>query len=141
MERNAFINDKNIWETWGAELMDGTLEALLTPPPVKEYIEDDSRMEHGVRITSTPEICKMDAREISVPVLITGSSYEDYLAKYTSFVNELVRGKIALKIPALGKVYTLYYLSCSKYGSYGRCRGKFTLKLKEPNPEDRIDIE
>ena len=31
MERNAFINGRNIWSTWGAELMDGALEAILTP--------------------------------------------------------------------------------------------------------------
>ena len=48
MERNAFINGRNIWSTWGAELMDGALEAILTPPPVKDYIENDSRLEHGV---------------------------------------------------------------------------------------------
>ena len=39
MERNVFINGRNIWSTWGAELMDGALEAILTPPPVKDYIE------------------------------------------------------------------------------------------------------
>lgn len=56
MERNAFINGRNIWSTWGAELMDGALEAILTPPPVKDYIENDSRLEHGIQITSSPEI-------------------------------------------------------------------------------------
>ena len=50
MERNAFINGRNIWSTWGAELMDGALEAILTPPPVKDYIENDSRLEHGLSL-------------------------------------------------------------------------------------------
>ena len=63
MERNAFINGRNIWSTWGAELMDGALEAILTPPPVKDYIENDSRLEHGIQITSSPEICKMEVTE------------------------------------------------------------------------------
>mgnify|MGYP007123495885 FL=1 len=118
MERNAFINGRNIWSTWGAELMDGALEAILTPPPVNDYIENDSRLEHGVQITSSPEICKMDSRELSLPFFITGNSQSDYLDKYSSFVSELVKGKIALKIQALGKIYNLYYLSCGKYGSY-----------------------
>lgn len=74
------------------------------------------------------------------PFFITGNSQSDYLDKYSSFVSELVKGKIALKIPALGKIYNLYYLSCGKYGSYGKCRGKFMVKLKEPNPGDRKDI-
>lgn len=140
MERNAFINGRNIWSTWGAELMDGALEAILTPPPVKDYIENDSRLGHGIQITSSPEICKMDSRELTLPFFITGNSQSDYLDKYSSFVSELVKGKIALKIPALGKTYNLYYLSCGKYGSYGKCRGKFMVKLKEPNPGDREDI-
>lgn len=104
MERNAFINGRNIWSTWGAELMDGALEAILTPPPVKDYIENDSRLEHGIQITSSPEICKMDSRELTLPFFITGNSQSDYLDKYSSFVSELVKGKIALKIPALGKI-------------------------------------
>ena len=128
MERNAFINGRNIWSTWGAELMDGALEAILTPPPVKDYIENDSRLEHGIQITSSPEICKMDSRELTLPFFITGNSQSDYLDKYSSFVSELV------------KIYNLYYLSCGKYGSYGKCRGKFMVKLKEPNPGDREDI-
>lgn len=59
MERNAFINGRNIWSTWGAELMDGALEAILTPPPVKDYIENDSRLEHGIQITHCPMIARM----------------------------------------------------------------------------------
>ena len=77
MERNAFINGRNIWSTWGAELMDGALEAILTPPPVKDYIENDSRLEHGIQITSSPEICKMDSRELTLPFFITGNSQSD----------------------------------------------------------------
>ncbi len=98
MERNAFINGRNIWSTWGAELMDGALEAILTPPPVKDYIENDSRLEHGIQITSSPEICKMDSRELTLPFFITGNSQSDYLDKYSSFVSELVKGKTLLVI-------------------------------------------
>lgn len=32
MERNAFINGRNIWSTWGAELMDGALEGYTDTP-------------------------------------------------------------------------------------------------------------
>lgn len=116
------------------------MEAILTPPPVKDYIENDSRLEHGIQITSSPEICKMDSRELTLPFLLRETRKVTITDKYSSFVSELVKGKIALKIPALGKIYNLYYLSCGKYGSYGKCRGKFMVKLKEPNPGDRKDI-
>lgn len=140
MDRDCSINNKNTWDTWGAEMMDGYLEALLTPPAAKDYIENESRAEHGIRITAPEETCLMADRELSISVLITGSTVADYLAKYASFVEELTNGKLALKVPTLGKVFNLYYLSCSKYGSYGKCRGKFTIKLKEPNPADREDV-
>lgn len=101
-------------------------------PPVKDYIENDSRLEHGIQITSSPEICKMDSRELTLPFFITGNSQSDYLDKYSSFVSELVKGKIALKILALGKTYNLYYLSCGKYGSYGKCRVSLWSNSKNP---------
>lgn len=134
MIREATINGKNIWQEWGAELADGALEQLLSPPPAKEYISCESRSEDGVRIVVEKAGIQFDTREVSLTVLITGKTQDDYLRKYMSFVEELKKGKLAVGIPWLGKVYTLYYLSVSKYGSFGCNRGKFTVKLREGNP-------
>ena len=43
MIKNATING-NPLSVWGAALMSGTVEVLLTPAPVKEYIKGESRL-------------------------------------------------------------------------------------------------
>lgn len=131
MIKNATINGKSL-STWGAALMSGTVEALLTPAPMKEYIKNESRLEHGERVI--PNLAKVASRELQLPFLIEGNSPTDYLNKYMSFVEELYKGIIALQIPELGKTYNLLYLSSGKYGSYGSCRGKIVVKFKEPIP-------
>lgn len=112
--------------------MEGTLEALLTPAPMKEYIKNDSRRENGLRLI--PANAKVAAREVSIPFLIEGSGRVDFLLKYKSFVNELYKGNIVLQVPGLERAYTLTYLSCSKYGSYGACRAKVMVRLLEATP-------
>ena len=141
MERNITINNLNIYTTWGAELDDGSLESLLTPPPVKDYIENESRLESGTRITDVPKLRQWANREVTLRITIKGNGQADYLAKYVSFVEMLTSGKLAVGVPVLGMEFSLYYLSCSKYGSYGLCKGKFVLKLREPNPKERKKIE
>lgn len=131
MIKNVTINGKDMFATWGAELTDSALEALLTPPAAKEYIENSARTEHGVRITVPSGGICFDSREVLVTVKITGISQTDYLQKYVSFVKELISGKIALRIPELDKEYNLCYLSVSKYGSHGCNRGKFAVKFRE----------
>lgn len=131
MTKNATINGKPL-STWGARLLSGTIEALLTPAPMKEYIKNESRLEHGERVITAN--AKVASRELSIPVLIEGKNRADFLSKYMSFVNELYKGNIALRIPALGKSYSLIYISCGKYGSYGECRAKLMVKFHEPIP-------
>lgn len=130
------INQKPL-STWGARLMDGAVESLLTPAPAKEYIQSKSRLQHGIRVAAASENARTDSREVSIPILIEGRNRTEYFSRYLSFVEELKGGNIALAIPDLGFTFRLVYLSCGKYGSYGDCRAKLTVKFLEPNPEDR----
>ena len=131
MIKNATING-NPLSVWGAALMSGTVEVLLTPAPVKEYIKGESRLEHGSRIVMAN--VKTASREVSLPFLIEGGGREDFLHKYMSFVDELYKGNIALHIPELDKTFSLAYLSCGKYGSYGDCWAKLVVKFLEAIP-------
>lgn len=141
MNRTISINGNNTWDTWGVEFPDEYLDTLLLPPEAKEDIENESRAEPGIQITESEETCVPNYREFSIPVFITGSSQSDYLTKLSSFVKVLLSGTIALKVPAVGLVFHVKYRSCSKYGSYGTCRSRLTLKFKEPNPDNRDAIE
>lgn len=140
MKGQAYINGKDIWETWGAMLAKGTYEKLLKPTSMKEYITNSSRLEHGVRMIVNSSTAKTESRELQIQVFIEGVSKTDYLEKYSSFVSELEKGSLELKVPELGFTYKLVYTDCSSYGNYGTKMGKFTLKLFEPNTKDRIPI-
>ncbi|EYA23481.1 hypothetical protein M103_3527 [Bacteroides fragilis str. 1007-1-F  len=117
---------------------DGFLDALEASAPMKEFIENKSRLEHGKRvIINNP---KVDEREITLSFTIEGSSQSDYQSKKKAFFEELYRGVIDIKIPAnSNEVYHLIYLgkSVSYAQSIDRTFGKISSKFSEPNPANR----
>ena len=140
MTGELFINNKDAWETWGVNMDDGFLDALDAPLQMKDYIENESRLEHGKRVIT--DNAKVDSREITLQFTIEGSSESDYRAKKKAFQTELGKGAVNIKIPALGsEVYKLVYLGKSiSYGlSLDRCFGKVSSKFCEPNPMDRSE--
>lgn len=131
---NAYI-DLN---TFGVTLTRGWREALLTPPPVKEYVTNDSRIENGMSVIASPQFSKMQKRDVRLSFFLEGNDENDYLSKYEAFLNKIAySGQICLKVPVLKRVFKLVYSQCSKFGDYGLKKGNFTLKLTEYNPNDR----
>lgn len=137
MKGQAYINGKDIWETWGAMFCKGTYERLLKPPAMKEYIKNSSRLEHGVRMIANSATSRTDEREVSIQFIIEGGSSTEYLSRLTSFLSELQGGAIELRVPRLSTIYKLVYTDSSSYGDYGTKMGKFTVKFIEPNIKDR----
>lgn len=140
MSGDLIINGKDAWTTWGVCMGDGFLDAIDGFNEMKDYIEDESRLEHGKRIIT--DNVKVASREITLQFTIEGSSESDYRTKKKAFQAELERGTVNIKIPALGTdVYRLVYLG--KNVSYGlsldRCFGKVSSKFCEPNPMDRSE--
>lgn len=128
-------------DTFGITLIRGWREALLTPPPIKSFVTNSSRLEDGERIIAHPKNVKKDKRDVSLSFFLEGSSQEDYLIKYGSFLDKIAySGQFCLKVPVLHTVFKLVYSQCSQFGDYGLKRGKFTLKLTESNPNDRETI-
>jgi hypothetical protein len=138
MKGQAYINGKDIWLTWGAMLAKGTYERLLKPAPMKEFVSNSSRLEHGVRIVANPNVARTEQREIQIQFIIEGGSENDYLEKSSSFMSELEKGIIEFNVVKLKTIYKLVYTDCSSYGNYGNKMGKFTVKFIEPNTKDRI---
>lgn len=132
-----YINGKDVFTEFGAVFMKGTYEALLKPVGMKQFITNNSRLEHGVRYVANANTAKTNERNIQLSLFISGSSELDYLSKVAALMNELENGSFTLKVTDLGYVYHLVYSDCASYGDYGRKRGKFTLKLIEPNTKDR----
>ena len=140
MTGDLFINGKDAWTTWGVNMGDGFLDALDAPLQMKEYIEDESRLEHGKRMITAN--AKVDSREITLGFTIMGASESDYRSKRKAFFSELQAGTFTVNVPKLGvDIYKLVYTGRSvNYGlSADRTFGHFTMKATEPNPADRAE--
>lgn len=58
---------------------EGFLDVLGASSPMKEFIENKSRLEHGKRVIINDP--KIDEREITLSFTIEGNSQSDYQAK------------------------------------------------------------
>lgn len=140
MTGDLFINGNDAWGSWGVRMGDGFLDAIDGFNEMKDYIEDESRLEHGKRVIT--DNAKVDSREITLQFTIEGNSENDYRSKKKAFQTELEKGAVNIKVPVLGnEVYKLVYLGKSvSYGlSLDRCFGKVSSKFEEPNPMDRSE--
>ena len=138
MTGDLFINGKDAWNTWGVRMGDGFLDTIDSFNEMKDYIEDESRLEHGKRLIT--ENVRVSSREITLQFTIEGNSENDYRTKKKSFQEELEKGNVNIKVPILGnEIYRLVFLGKSiSYGlSPDRCFGKVSSKFCEPNPTNR----
>lgn len=140
MSGDLIINEKDAWTTWGVRMGEDFLDVIDGFNEMKDYIENESRLEHGKQVIT--DNAKVASREITLQFTIEGSSESDYRAKKKAFQEELEKGPVNIKVPALGsEVYKLVYLGKSiSYGmSLDRCFGKVSSKFEEPNPMDRSE--
>ena len=132
------INGENAYTTWGVRMGDGFLDVLGASSPMKEFIENKSRLEHGKRvIINNP---KVDEREITLSFTIEGNSQSDYQSKKKAFFDELYKGKVDIQVPAnSSEIYHLIYLgkSITYAQSLDLTFGKISAKFNEPNPANR----
>ena len=74
---------------FGVTLIRGWREALLTPAPVKSYVSNDSRLEHGISMVATADCAKVNQREIDLPMFLEGETEDDYLDKLEKLFNKI----------------------------------------------------
>ena len=138
MTGDLIINGKDSFSTWGVRMGEKFLDALGAPSPLKEFIENKSRLEHGKRVdTSNP---KLDERDLTLTFTVDGNSLADYQAKRSAFYSELYKGKIDIKIPQSGiEVYHLLYSgkSITYAQSLDMTFGKISAKFVEFDPSNR----
>ncbi|MFK2700232.1 hypothetical protein ACIXR5_12490 [Bacteroides fragilis] len=85
-----YINNKDAYTTWGISMDTSSLSSLMTPPPMKDFIENKSRLEHGKRvITSNP---KIDERDITLTFNLTAKMKSNFFHGTTLFVKNLLLG-------------------------------------------------
>lgn len=138
MTGELYVNGKDAWTEWGVNMGEGFIDAIDAFAPMKEYIENDSRLEHGKRVlVSNPRVA---SRELTLHFTIKGNSEADYRVKRKAFEAELQKVKVDINVPVLGEdIYHLIYLGKSVSYALSRSRIFSTMssKFEEPNPTDR----
>lgn len=138
MKGDLFINGKDAWETWGVNMGEGFLDAIDGFLPMKEFIENDSRKQHGKRVLYVEP--KVASRDLTLHFTIKGEDESDFRAKRKAFESQLYKGKLEVVVPALGgDIYKLTYLGKSVSYAMNITRTFCTIsaKFEEPNPMDR----
>lgn len=138
MKGELIINGVDAYEAWGVSMGKGFLDAIDTFVPMKDYVVNSSRLEHGERVLmGTP---KVDARDVTLAFTINGVSEVDYRNKRKLFEAELQKGMMQIVVPALGaEVYKLIYKgkSPSYNMNLSRTFSELSVKFRESNPKDR----
>ena len=93
---DLLINGRDAFQVWGVRMGDNFLNSLGASVPMKEFIENKSRLEHGKRIIATTP--KLDEREITLAFTIEGNSQSDYQTKKIAFFEELYQLSAMLSI-------------------------------------------
>ena len=135
---DLLINTQAAYTTWGVRMGEGFLDVLGASSPMKEFIENKSRLEHGKRVIINDP--KIDEREITLSFTIEGNSQSDYQAKKKAFFEELYKGVVDIQVPAnSNEIYHLIYLgkSVAYAQSLDQTFGKISAKFNEPNPANR----
>lgn len=138
MTGELYINGKDAWIEWGVNMGEDFINEIDAFVPMKELIENDSRLEHGKRILlANPRVA---SRELTLHFTIKGDSETDYRAKRKAFEQELQKLAVDIKVPAIGtEVYHLVYLGKSVAYALNLSRTFCTVsaKFEEPNPMNR----
>ena len=136
MTGDLYINEKDAWTTWGVSMGVGFLENLLTPPPLKEFVENKSRLQPGKEVIHNSPM--WDERDLNLSIRIEGTTQEEYLQRYAAFTSEFQKGLLVFRVPVIKSTYKLTYKGASKLSlNIGRTFSEITFKFNEPDPSDR----
>ncbi len=133
---DLYINSQDAWGQWKVAMGDGFIGNLLLPAGNKDFIENESRLEHGKRIIYNNP--KVDSREVTLTFNIHGDSESEYLSNYKKFVEVLQAGKVTVRVPKIDMTFILVYKKSTSFAlSRSRMNSKLSVKFEEPNPKDR----
>ena len=139
MKEKLIINGENADEKWGISLGESSLSELMTPRANKEFIENESRLQHGKQIlVANP---KVEARNLTLQLNLTAATKSAFFDKYNLFCKEvLATGVLNIETGYQEEVvYKTIYVSCSQFSQFMQGIAKFSLKLIEPDPSDRMN--
>ncbi len=139
MTGELYINGQDAWTTWGIMMDDTSLSALMTPPAIKDFPKNSSRLESGSRyITNNP---KFKERDVTLSLQFYAETRAQFLTNYNAFCdNVLATGKISIFTKyQSGVTYFFIYNSCTQYRQFMFKIAKFSLRLTEYDPSNRTN--
>lgn len=115
----------------------GFYDTLLAPFEAKDYISNESRLEDGIRVLSTP--VKFKKRSFTLEFQITGATPEIFENNKRYFFQSLSVGKLTLNVQGLPRGFDLIYTGKSNTysGGLSGCACKVKIGFDEPNPNSR----
>ena len=138
MRGDLIINGQDAYETWGVSMGDNFIDRMEAPVSVKDYISNESRLEHGKRVITDANIIRLASRDVTLQFHIFGDSENDYRTKKKDFEQMLYRGEVNIQIPSRGtEIYHLLYLGKQITFAQTSSECKLTAKFEEPNPNNR----
>ncbi len=126
--------NKSQLSKYGAMMLAGSYNSLLTPPQLKEWVTNIPVDGDGTEYIE-PDTSYVQERSVSLIFGIKGETKEDFLNKYQQFIVELQSGIIDLYVPDLGRHYHLKYEGCTTFDHYNLTACKIAVKFTEPNPK------
>lgn len=134
-----YINGVDAFVKWGVSLNQDGLSALMTPAPNKEYVSNNSRIDHGVLYADDPSMVKVDERQVNITFNLIASTEEQFFARYAAFCIEVLEpGVVNIRTSFQPTVlYRCKYQSCTQFSQFMRGIAHFSLRLTEPNPKNR----
>lgn len=108
MENELLINGKDAYGTWGVRIGEGFLDTLFEPLQFKDFVENESRMQNGKRLS--PDNRRFQSRELTLVFTVQGNGRVDFQKKKNAFFTELYAGEMELSIPPVSdEVFRLTY--------------------------------
>lgn len=135
---DLLINGQDAYAVYGIRMGDNFLNALGTPAPLKELIENESRAKHGKQVLASS--ARIASRQLTLEFTIKGNTPSDLNAKRTAFYAVLYNCELTICVPAnSADVYHLNYLGTSPVydQSLDRCFCRVSVKFEEPDPTAR----
>lgn len=139
------LNGQDI-RAWGLTPLDGTINTLFKPAPMKALVTNENAYLHGSQVLSQKTVRRYKKQDLSLLFYIRTPSLTDLHTRLQDLVKALVEGIDGtgintLTIPEIETTYRLIYEDIDKYNRVD-FSGKATISIKftEPNPNNRTMI-
>lgn len=133
----VFINGLDAFGNWGISFTDKSLSTLMEPEPLKDAIENKDTTRDGKQIRKEAQP-KVDERDLTLAVQLYARNRGELFSRLKAFKTELKKRRIVIRTKyERGVYYRCDYQSCTQYTSFHRGMATFSLKLNEPNPNNR----